>query len=191
MFKRAVKGDFEYLRKKRINTAMITAFMYAVSLGIILIGYLTTGSKKNLLTIVGVLGLLPASKSMVSLIMLMKAKGAQSALYDAISKCDENLVSMYDMYFTSYKKNFAVCHMTVNDGVIIGYSDDRNFDPKECCEHIKQMLNTAGITDITVSMSVDMDVYINMVSNLNKKAAENTNKERDDLVRISLYEIVL
>ncbi|MCR4787918.1 MAG: hypothetical protein K5888_04970 [Lachnospiraceae bacterium] len=191
MFKRSIKGNFQYLKTKRINTAIITAVFFTLSLGIILTGYLTTGTRKNLLTIVGILGLLPASKSLVSLIMLIRAKGADQKLFDLINGSDNNLISMYDMYFTSYKKNFAVYHMTVKEGVIIGYSGDPSFDAKQCSEHVNAMLKQAGHNGFTTCFSTKIDDYLKMLNSLNEKASLNKDPGRDDGIRISLYEIIL
>ena len=191
MLKRAVKGTYEYIRKKRVQTALVTAMMFIISLGIIITGYVTTGSKRNILTIVGILGLLPASKSLVSLIMLLRAKYASADLYEKISKNDDSLVSMYDMYFTSYKKNYALSHMVVHEGVILGYSEDKAFDLKGCQDHLESMLKSAGHNKFTVCLSVKEDEYIDMIKNLNDKAKESQGTESDDSLRISLYEIVL
>lgn len=49
---------------------------FGVSIGLYVMGYVTTGSNKNLLTIVAVLGCLPACKSLVNLILFLKAEGA-------------------------------------------------------------------------------------------------------------------
>ena len=191
MLKRAVKGTYGYIRKKRVQTALVTAIMFIISLGIIITGYVTTGTKRNMLTIVGILGLLPASKSLVSLIMLLRARYASSDLYEKISRTDENLVSMYDMYFTSYKKNFAISHMVVNNGVILGYSEDKSFDLKACQEHLENMLKGAGHQKFTLCLSVKEDEYIEMIKKLNEKAKDNKSSDSDDGLRISLYEIVL
>ncbi len=191
MLKRAVKGNYGYIKKKRVQTALITAVMFMISLGIIITGYVTTGSKRNLLTIVGILGLLPASKSLVSLIMLLRAGYASKELYEKISSIDDSLISMYDMYFTSYKNNYAVNHMVINDGVIIGYSEDKAFDIKGCQEHLESMLRSAGHKKFTVCLSNKPDEYFDMVKKLSEKARDNQNPEADDGLRISLYEIVL
>ena len=191
MFKRAVKGNFGYISRKRLQTAVITAVMFIISVGIVVTGYITTGTRRNLLTIVGILGLLPASKSLVSLIMLIRAVPSTKELFDKISLLDLNLISMYDMYFTSYKKNYAVSHMTVYDSVIIGYSEVPGFDCKGCEEHIKTMLKQSGHGKITVCLVDKLDDYLKMLSSLNDKAASSDPKPTDDEIRISLYEIIL
>ena len=56
------KGQYGYMDKQRKRVIITTISYYAISLAIFAMGYITTGSKRNLLTIVAVLGLLPASK---------------------------------------------------------------------------------------------------------------------------------
>ena len=105
---RIIKGEYGYLKKKRNRVLIYTLLSFAVSIALFVVGYVTTGTRKNLLTIVAVLGLLPASRSAVSLIMLFRAKGCSEKARDQIGKAAGGLVSMYDMYFTSYEKNYAV-----------------------------------------------------------------------------------
>ena len=58
--KRAVKGNFGYIRAKRLSVLIKTAIFFGISLSLFAAGYITTGKKENLLTIVAVLGCLPA-----------------------------------------------------------------------------------------------------------------------------------
>ena len=54
--KRAVKGNFGYIRAKRLSVLIKTAIFFGISLSLFAAGYITTGKKENLLTIVAVLG---------------------------------------------------------------------------------------------------------------------------------------
>ena len=60
------KGTFGYLDTQKVYEIIRTVLFYSISIAIFVTGYVTTGTKKNLLTIVAVLGVLPASKSLVS-----------------------------------------------------------------------------------------------------------------------------
>ena len=68
------KGTFLYLDTQKKYEIIRTILFYAISAAIFATGYITTGTKKNLLTMVAVLGVLPASKSLVSVIMFMRYK---------------------------------------------------------------------------------------------------------------------
>ena len=71
--KKAVKGTYGYLKIKRNWVFIRTIVFFAISIAIFITGYVTTGSRKNLFTIVAVLGCLPACKSLVNLILFFRA----------------------------------------------------------------------------------------------------------------------
>lgn len=189
MFNRIIKGDFGYITKKRNRVILLTILYFAISVAIIVTGYVTTGTKKNLLTVVGILGCLPACKSAVSMIMFIRAKGCSAKTYDSINPLCDNLISMYDMYFTSYSKNYPISHMIVNNSVIIGIYEADKFDEKECISHLDGILKAAGYKNITISLTNDIEKYKNMLISMNEKA--NTSESKDDDIRISLYEVSL
>lgn len=189
MFKRIIKGEYGYIKKKQRQVVIRTLLYFLISLSLYFIGIKTTGTRKNLLTVVAVLGLLPASKSLVNMIMFLRAKGCSEAFYKKISELNLKIVSMYDMYFTSYEKNFAVSHMIVYDNVVLGITEDEKTDVNGCAEHIKTMLKNAGHKGMSVTVVKDKDKYLKMLENI---AQNNENSEDNgDDIRISLYEITL
>ncbi len=190
VFSRIIKGEYGYLRKKRNRVLLFTILSFAVSIALYVTGYVTTGTNKNLLTIVAVLGLLPASKSTVSLIMLFRARGCSEEARDAIEKESESLLSMYDMYFTTYDKNYAVSHMVVKDRVIIAYTEDPKCDTASCKEHIETMMQQSGHKVSAVTVTNDRDKYLSMLGN-QKLAVESETPDKDEEIRITLYEITL
>ena len=72
---RAKKGEYTYLSQRKKQEILKTIIMFGISAAVFLMGYLSAGSKNNLLTIAAVLGCLPASKSAVSMIMNLRVKG--------------------------------------------------------------------------------------------------------------------
>lgn len=188
--KRAVKGNFGYLAVKRTQVIIRTVVFFVISVALYIAGYVTTGSNKNLLTVVAVLGLLPASKSLVNMIMLIRAKGCSEEAKNSIMPEEGRLIGMYDMYFTSYKKNFAISHMIVEGKVILGFTEDSKCDCRACEEHLDTMLKQGGFKDITIRISNDIKTYCEQLKNLNAKEQEN-NPEKDDEVRVVLYDISL
>lgn len=192
MFKRIIKGDRDYLKKKRTRVIVLTIIYFAAALSVFLIGYITTGSKRNLLTVVAVLGLLPACKSTVNMIMFLRAKGCSQEVANLIEEHSGRLISMFDMYFTSYSKNFSISHMVVENKVIIGLTEDVKFDSKAFNEHIETMLKNAGHNNVTISVTDSVDKYLVMLDNMNSELYPEDEKiKKDDEIRISLYEISL
>lgn len=188
--RKAVKGNFGYISAKRIQVIIRTVIFFAISLSIFIAGYVITGTRKNLLTVAAILVCLPACKSMVNMIMLIRAAGCSQTAKETLAPLEGRLIGMYDMYFTSYQKNFAVSHMIVEGKIILGYTEDNQCDTKACGEHLQTMLKQGGFKDITVKISDDLPAYAKQLQNLNEMKPEN-DPVKDDEVRVLLYDISL
>ena len=67
-----VKGTRNYLNTQKKYEILRTVLYFSISLSLFAAGYIQTGSRGNLLSIVAVLGCLPASKSAVGAIMFFQ-----------------------------------------------------------------------------------------------------------------------
>lgn len=70
-----VKGTRGYLRTQKNYEIIRTVLYFAISIALFIAGWVSTGSRENLLTIVAVLGCLPACKSLVEMFMYLRYKG--------------------------------------------------------------------------------------------------------------------
>lgn len=183
------KGSFGYIQNRKRFTAVRTVLYFALSISLYVAGYVTTGSNKNLLTIVAVLGCLPSCKSAVNFIIFLRAKGCSQELRDAVKKFDTELTSFYDLYFTSYQKNYQVSHMVLKGNVLCGITESEKCDVNEAQKHLEQMLLQEGIKNMTVKIFSDRRKYIDRLSQLEELETEE-NKNRDEIVNL-LYSISL
>ena len=176
------KGSFGYLSYKKKFSAIVTIAMFAISITLYIAGYITTKNNANLLTVVAVLGCLPASKSAVGMIMFLKAKGATVEDKMSIENVIGNLDGYYDLYFTGYQKNFPTNHIVVTKNSIIAYSSNTKITEKDFNEHMKDILNKERIHDITVKLFTDREKYCNRLIELNKSEADTS--ARKDIVNM-------
>ena len=109
----AYKGTSGYLRTQKNYEILRTVLYFAISLSLFIAGRVTTGSRENLLTIVAVLGCLPACKSLVEMFMFLRYKGCNEQDAAQIAAHTDGLTGLYDMVFTSYEKNYVIHHMTI------------------------------------------------------------------------------
>lgn len=188
--KKAVKGNFGYLKTKKKQVIIRTLLYFGISLALYIAGLVSTGTNKNLLTVVAVLGCLPASKSLVNMIMFCRATGCSLQAKEAVSRAEGRLIGMYDMYFTSYQKNFALSHMVVEGKLVLGYTESSRCDIPACEEHLRGMLKQSGYKDMVVKIQSELTEYCSQLHDLNEKK-QDSNPERDDEVRIVLYDISL
>lgn len=187
---RNVKGSFGYLARKKKTVILRTILYFGISLAIFIAGYVTTGSRKNLLTVVAVLGCLPACKSAVNMIMLLRSAGCSEEAHDRIASCEGRLIGMYDMYFTSYQQNFPISHMVVDGKVILALHENSKFDEQAVISHLQTMLKQGGFKDYTISVTGDLTKYCEQLT-ARAQAEPDRNEAKEDEIRVLLYEISL
>lgn len=195
MKKKIQKGSYGYISYQKKASLIRTILFFALSLAVYGIGIYSTGSNKNLLTIVAVLGCLPACKSAVNTIMFFRAEGCSKEAYEKISAyektfaSDDKLTGFYDMYFTSYKKNFPLSHMVVKGNVICAYTESGNCDCKAGEKHLEQMLQQDGYKHMTIKIFDNLDKYIDRLGQLSRLETEE-NKNRQGMIQM-FYSISL
>lgn len=178
------KGEFNYLKKQALRTGLFSLLLVVMSVGLFLIGYFNTHTVKNLFTVAAVLGMLPASKIIVSMIMYMKAEkfSCPVQLKDEILNAvkDSGLLFGFDFYLTSYNKNFPLSTAFTGNSVLIGLLNDKTKNTADECEkHIKEYLKKNGI-DITCKIFDNKDKYLERVSSIcSNEQTENTQTEKN------------
>lgn len=160
------KGTRNYLQTQKKYEILRTVLYFAISLSLFIAGWVSTGSRENLLTIVAVLGCLPACKSLVEMIMFLRYKGCDEKKADRIADRAGKLTGLYDMVFTSYDKNFCIHHLTVCGNTICGYTDDRKFSEQAFYKHIQDILKKDNYREVSVKIFDDLEKYLNRMDQL-------------------------
>lgn len=174
---KVVKGQYGYIKNRQKTVTVRTILMFGLSLAVFGMGIWSTGDKKNLLTIVAVLGCLPASKSAVNMIMFLKAKGCSQKVKEQTETYSAGLTQLYDMVFTSYEKNYQVSHMVIKGHVVCGYTEDGKCDVKACEKHLDMVLKQGGCKGATVKIYDRLEDYCSGLGNLQKQEAEPVPEE--------------
>lgn len=173
------KGTYGYIKKQRRWEIIKTIAMFGVSASLYIAGYIATKSNKNLLTLAAVLGCLPASKSAVNMIMFFKAKGCSAALRENIGDKAAGLCGRYDLYLTSYAKNFQISHLVMKGKSMAGITEQENFDEAACGKHLKTFFAQNGFQDITVKIFRDKEKYFERLKALRESEMDD-NREYDE-----------
>lgn len=183
------KGAYGYLKNRKIYTACRTVFFFLICIGLYVMGVVRTGSNKNIFTIVAVLACLPACKSTVNFIIFLRAKECSENLHQKLLPYDEKLTTFYDLYFTSYQKNYAVSHMALKGGILCGITENSACSCKEAEKHLEQMLSQEGIKNVVVNIFSQEDKYIDRLGRL-IEVHEEDHKNREEIVNL-LYAVSL
>jgi len=180
------KGNAGYLTHKKKIEIIKTIMFFGISIALYIMGYVTTKTNANLLTVVAILGCLPASKSAVLMIMFLKAKPCSKESEEHIEKNIGSLKGYYDLYFTAYDKNYPVSHMVITDNSVIGFTEYTKFDENAFEKHIQEMFQKDNIKDIVIKIFDDRNKYCKRLEELNNKETGTNEDIRTLLFSVSL-----
>lgn len=122
------KGDYGYLASEKKKRILITAILFAVPLGIFFSAMIYFKTRLTIWTVIAVVGCLPACKSMVSLIMIFRAKPVAPQVYEEISGHAGRILMSYEMYMTFYEKSASIDAFAICGNTVVGFSSDPKID---------------------------------------------------------------
>lgn len=186
--KKVMPGEFGYYNYKRNKTIILTFVYFALSIALYIIGYVTTGSNKNLLTIIAVLGMLPSSKSAVSMIMYLRYHGCSQENYELLKDTTDLFSRAYGLVFTTYKRNYEVAVCIVKNGYVYALLTNHTEDGNELQKHISDMIRQNGLKG-TVGVFTKSDEYIKRLKELSQK--EDENKDNDESLLTLVHQLSL
>lgn len=183
------KGKFGYIASAR----KVKIALCALLLAIVLIMYFGARAyfhtNKNLFTIFAALCCLPLGKQIVSAIMFFRARGCSESAHKKIAAHAGSLTAAYDLYLTSYDKNFQLSHAVVNGKTICAFTEDPKCDTKAGQSHILTMMKNDGYKGYTAKIFTNIDQYLNRLDEMRQggdEAEERSHKVMDLLCAISL-----
>lgn len=160
------KGTKDYLKTQKNYEIARTILYFAISIILFVAGWIATGSRENLLTIVAVLGCLPACKSAVDMIMFLRYKGCTPENAHKIEAHSGDLHTCFDFVFTSYEKNYVIAHVAVKGNTICGFTQDVNFDEQAFYKHIDMILKKDNYKETSIKIFKDINKYTNRLEQL-------------------------
>ncbi len=175
--KRVKKGAAGYIRYEKKRRFLITAAMFALPLGLYMIGLTVTKSRLNWLTLIAILGCLPACKSLVGLIMILMQKPVPEELLAQTQKAAGDLVSANELVFTAYEHNTPVDALIVCGDQVVCYTPDQKTDAAYIEKHISRILTVNGFPSAQVKMFKELKPYLQRVGHIR----ENQEKYREGI----------
>ena len=166
--KRVAKGKYGYTLSHRKSQILKMSLYIALALAIFLIGWITTKTTKNILSIVAICGALPISKEMVGVIMSFKRKPLDKQLYEQISERAGDLEQIYELLFTTQEKSYVVEAAIVEGKDVICYTLDPKCDVMALQKHLQRMLDANGYKE-NVKVFKDLKKFLDRVSDLERR----------------------
>ena len=165
---KAKKGEWGYLEAQRIRRLVITILLFSIPALIFMTSMLYFGTNKNAFTILAALSCIGVGKFAVDFIMFCRAKCCSASARDAIELHIGELAGAYDLFMTSYDKNFAISHAVCAGRSVCALTEDPECDIKSGELHIRTMLENDGFKGYTVKIFKNQDNYTQRLDDLNR-----------------------
>lgn len=168
------KGTKNYINSQHKYEILRTLIYFSISLSLFIAGIITTKTRMNLLTVVAILGCLPACKSTVEMILYAKFKSCSSQYTEEIDSHMQDLNGLYDMVFTSYNQNYCISHMVIKGNTICGFSETKNFPEQDFYKHLDGILKAENYQNVSIKIYTDFSKYLERLINLNALDTDET-----------------
>ena len=183
------KGQPGYIKARKVRYLMLAIAEFAIVTAVYVLGYMQTGTKANLFTVVAVVGCLPAAKMLVEFITMAPHKSIDVDKYQEIETKADLVIRGYDMIITSSEKVMPLDAVVISGHVVCGYTSSPKTDETALARHIKNILQENHFEKMTVKIFHDYSAFLARAEGMNNIAAvekTGTRKREKEIRKIIL-----
>ena len=190
---RGQKGEYGYIRRQKRVRLIKTILFFALAFAVFFVGvYLNHGDKRNIYTVIAMVGVIPSAMAAVSAIMIWLRPSMDAQLYQEISAASGNLQMLYELFLTTREKNLYLDAVMINSDQVLAYTHE-NTSASELHffeEHITKTLRASGNKrNVKIFDSGSKKQFLSRIEILNNRNLPESGT--DYLVRTALLAIAL
>lgn len=131
---------------------------------LVVYGYIHTGSRKNIFTIMAILSVLPFAKMCSILTTLLPYPSMPQVQADELKAAAGELEVLFDIVYSTERTVYPINCMLIEEGRLLAYSPVRDKKASMLSKSLKSLLNEKGYTGYTVKVMSDYDSFRQMVN---------------------------
>lgn len=167
--KKVVKGNQGYTKYEQKKRTILTIVMFGISLLLFFTGLIQTGTRKNWFTLIAILGVLPAAKCAVNMIMIWTQKPADQKLIELTKEKAGDLPTSFEMTITAYEGRMPLDAMVVCGNQVVCFSSRGKREQFGFMEkHMAAILKGNGYSPAKVKIFQDQKHFLERVEQLAK-----------------------
>ncbi len=188
---KAIKGEAGYLSACKKKLGFLAALEFGIVFLIFATGYITTHTRLNLLTVVAVVGCLPASKMLVEFIAVFPYKTIDRELAKDIERKSGLLTTAYDLVITDKDRLMHVEAVVISNHTVFGYTQDPKTDLEHTAAYIRSTLEANGRPKVMVKLFSEYVPFLSRAEGLNNMAQVDraADKELESAIRQTILNI--
>lgn len=183
------KGQLCYINAKKKSYLIWSVMEFGAVAALVILGYLRTGTKLNLMTVFAVIGCLPAAKMLVEYITMAPYKSIETVKYYEIEQKAELLTKVYDLVLTGNDNVMHVDTIVISGYTVCGYASNLKTDEVETARYIKDMLQKNHVEKVTVKIFHDYTAFLSRAEGMNNIATvehPDTRKKEEKIKQLIL-----
>lgn len=188
--KRIKKGDYGYLkvRKKRLGVA--TLICLCIVAAFFLVGYLTTKTRNNILTIMAILSALPTAKFAASFLVLLPYRGVSLEQYEKVLEHAQGVRILADLVITTGEKTLPTLFVAIHNSSVFGYAKAEKYDIAYAENFLTKNLMANG-QKATVKIVKDEKVFFHRLDAMQQMETDEKQKKKDQRIGEILLTLVM
>ncbi len=173
------KGEYGYLRYKRKTETIKSIVFFAIAMAIFVIGYISTGTKKNWFTVLAVVSMLPVAKQITVTILYYKYKSGTKEVFDRMKAHEKSALCLSDIVITAYDKTFELMHVAIVGNTVIGYSEKKKTSEKDGEVYLKNIIEQNGYQGVSVKIYKKEKDYIDRLVQMQEHLSKDKDANRE------------
>lgn len=190
-FKLKDKGQLGYINNRKLARGLTVGIGIVAIIAIFLTGYISTGTRNNVLTVAAILTSLPVAKYIVLLIMVLPYHSEPQELHDkVVDAAGENSQVLAEMIMTSREKIMPVDYLVVKESHVMGYTSYPKCDIPFTEKFVTENMQANG-HKVVVKIWTDEKKFISKVASMGNKEIEEDKIKKDKAVAETLLSLVV
>ena len=167
--KKIMKGYPGYFAAEKKRRAVLVALLFLLPALIILSGILIFHSEKNILTVVGLVSVIPFAMQFSTSVLVFMQKSIPDELYQKIKPHEGSLLMAYELLLTSDKQNTYVEAAAICGRQIVGLVTDKKADLAYAKDHVEKIMRSNSIR-VEVHFLTSPDKFVERLDSMNAHA---------------------
>ncbi len=157
---KGTKCEFGYIQKQKIFQSLMLLLFVAVGVGLFVTGLLITGTRANIFTVLGILMVLPATKRIISLVVMVPRRSVDKDRYDRMRETVAEEGILYtDYVFTSPDKIMSFDFLIIQNQNVMGILSEKKQEEAYILEYLQKGVDNQASGYQVKLFSSDAEFY--------------------------------
>lgn len=185
------KGTLGYINNRKLARGLLFLAEVALVVAIFLTGYFTTGSRENLFTVVAIVGVLPAAKSLIACIMIWPHKSQTQEAYDEVcGAAGDTCVVLTELVLTTTERIMPIDFIVVKESHIVGYTTHPKCDIPFADKFLTENMQLNG-HKVSVKIMNNKSKFLARTTELARKEITEEQMQKDSEIAATVLSLAI